>query len=93
MEHGTDEHHDGLFTAIKAFGWLIVAALVAGAAGYGAYYRLGGIDTPMQKAGVVGAALLGFGAAAWLNKIARIVIYGLIVVLLIWGGNYWWHHR
>ena len=93
MVHSTDEYRDGLFAAVKSLGWLIFAAAVASAAAWGAYYKLGGIDTPAQKAGVVGAGLLGLGFAVYLNKIARLVVYALIIVVLIWGANYWWQHH
>lgn len=88
----TDDYQDGLISAVRSLGWLVFAVALAAAAGYGAYYKLGGIDTPVQKAGVVGGALLGLGAAVYLNKIARVVIYALIVVGAIWGAHYWWVH-
>ena len=93
MVQSTDDVHDGLFSAFRSLSWLVFAAGVAAAAGYGAYYKLGGIDTAVQKAGVVGATLLGLAFAVYLNKIAKIVVWGLLIVLLIWGGNYWYHHH
>lgn len=92
MAHSADDYQDGLMSAVKSLGWIVFAAAVAAAAAWGAYYKLGGIDTPVQKAGVVGAALVGLTAAVYLNKIARLVIFGLIIVVLIWGANYWYHH-
>jgi hypothetical protein len=92
VEH-IDDDRDGLVLAANSLGWLVFAAAVAGASAWGAYYWLGGIDTPVQKASVVGAALLGFFVVTWLNKIARIAIYAGIVVLVIWGANYWWTHH
>ena len=92
MVDSTDPGEDGLISGFKSLSWLIFAALVAAAAGYGAYYKLGGFDTPTQKAGVVGATLLGFGVAIWVNNIARIVIYAAVVVLALWGATYWYFH-
>ncbi len=93
MNDSTDPGDDWLLSLLKSLGWLVFATLVAGAAGYAAYTKLGGFDTPVQKAGVVGATVVGLGVAVWLNKIARIVIYAGIVVLAIWGANYWYFHK
>jgi hypothetical protein len=93
MVDEADDNNDFLLTFIHGVTWLLFAAAFMVAAGWGAYYRLGGIDTPLQKASVVGASLVGLGVAIYLNKIARIVVYALIVVVLIWGANYWWHHK
>lgn len=92
MVQNTDHGEDGLMLAFRSLSWLVFAAAVAVAAGWGAYYKLGGFDTPIQKAGVVGAALVGLGVAVWVNTIARVVIWGLVILLLIWGGNYYWQH-
>lgn len=89
----SDDHQDGLLSAIGSFTWLVVATLLAAAAGYAAYYKLGGLDTGVQKAGVVGAALLGLGVAVWLNKIARLGLYAAIIVLALWGANYLYFHK
>lgn len=78
--------------ALKGSAWLAFAAIVAAAAGWAAYDRLGGIDTPVQKAGVVGAALLGLGAAMWTKKVLLIALYAGVIILAIWAADHYWLH-
>ncbi len=73
--------------------WLVFAAAATFAAGWGAYYRLGGIDTPAQKAWVVAAALAGLGIAVWAKKIVYILAIALVIILALWGANYWYFHK
>ena len=81
--------YDGVLPSIVKFEWLVSAVLLTVGAAWGAYYRMGGFDTPMQKAAVVGAALVGLGVAMWLRKLLLIALYaGVLVGVLYLIGHY-----
>ena len=89
MAQSYSETHGGSFWVVNSFGWLVFAVILTGAAAWGAYYWLGGVDTPLQKAYVGGAAFVGFFTAAWFRRIIPVMLYAAFIVLLIWGvGTY-----
>jgi hypothetical protein len=87
MAQSLSRSHDGSFSVVNSFAWILFAVLLTGAAGWGAYHWLGGVDTPLQKAYVGGAAIVGFGVAAWFRKLIPVMLYAAFIVLVIWGAG------
>ena len=92
VESSVESHSDPL-AGLKGLSWLVGAAALSVAAGWGAYYWLGDIETPLHKVAVVAAALAGFGVAVWLKRIVQLVLVGGIIVLVLWAANYYWFHK
>ena len=92
MAHSTYHGDGGIVPLGRGLGWLIVAAAFSAVAAYAAYAHLGGVDTPAQKAEVVGAALIGLAVVVWTRTIVQVVLYAAVIVGLLWAGNYYWHY-